>query len=498
MHKRYMSLWFPMLKTDWKTIRQPELAKVPFVFSTSEKNRLIISACNSVARSSGLHVGMRLADAKAILPDLCVQQDSEDRELKLLKAIGEWCIRYTPLVSLDLPDGLIFDCTGCTHLWGGEENYIREIKARFKSKGYTVRAAIADTIGAAWAMARFSKSTVIEPRSQKLAMSNLPPSALRLDDVTLDKLRKLGFRTIHSFSAIPKSNLRRRFGDLLLLRLMQAYGEVEENFKPLNVPEPYQERLAALEPIRTRVGIEIAIRELLNVMCNRLVGEGKGIRNAVLKTFRIDGKQQSIDIGTNQATCNVDHLFKLFEQKIETIRPALGIELFVLEVTLIGDADISQKSLWTGKTGLVDNGVLELLDKLAGKVGSKAIRRYLPQERYWPERSIKQTNDLKEIPQTYWPTDALRPTQLLSKPEVILVTAPIPDYPPMNFRYKDDLHIVKRADGPERIEREWWLDKGEHRDYYIVEDQHGKRYWLYRSGHYGADQTQWFLHGFFA
>lgn len=498
MHKRYMSLWFPMLKTDWKTIRQPELAKLPFVFSTSDKNRLIISACNPIALSRGLRVGMRLADAKAIIPDLRVQQDSADRETKLLTAIGEWCIRYTPLVALDLPDGLIFDCSGCTHLWGGEEQYINEVTARFKLKGYTVKAAIADTIGAAWAIARFSKNTIIAPNTHRNALSTLSPTALRLDDVILDKLRKLGFRTIQSFSSLPNSNLRRRFGDQLLLRMMQAYGEVEESFKPLHVPEPYHERLSSLEPIRTRVGIELAIQQLLRVMCCRLVDEGKGIRNAVFKTFRIDGKQQCIDIGTNQATCNISHLYKLFEQKIETIRPGLGIELFVLEATRVEDADVSQKSLWTGKTGLGDNGVLELLDKLAGKVGIRAIKRYLPQERYWPERSLKTTSDLKELPQTYWPTDATRPTQLLSVPELIQVTAPIPDYPPMNFRHNDNLHVVKRADGPERIEREWWLDKGEHRDYYIVENQHGKRYWVYRSGHYGAEQTQWFLHGFFA
>jgi protein ImuB len=107
------------------------------------------------------------------------------------------------------------------------------------------------------------------------------------------------------------------------------------------------------------------------------------------------------------------------------------------------------------------------------------------------------TKDPKELPQTLWRTDLQRPTQLLPKPELILVTAPIPDYPPMNFRYKETLHQVKRADGPERIEREWWLETGEHRDYYIVENQHGQRYWVYRSGHYGA-QPQWFLHGFFA
>lgn len=481
------------------TLRKPELGKQPLVFSKAEQNRLIISALNALAESEGLSVGMRIADAKAIFPQLKILEDSQGREQKLLSAIGEWCIRYTPLVALDLPDGLLFNCSGCTHLWGGEQGYLDEVVSRFKSKGYTARAAIADTVGAAWGMARFGATrNIVPPKEQKAVMASLPPVALRLDTQLLDKLQKLGFRRIGAFSTIPHGSLRRRFGDALLLRMMQAFGDVEEYIKPIKVPEPYHERLASLEPIRTRVGIEIALRKLLETLGVRLIGEGKGIRNAALVTYRIDGKMQRIEIGTNQATCHVEHLFKLFDLHLGNIKPGLGIELFVLEATRVEDIDVNQQAFWTGKTGLADNSVLELLDKLASKVGAAAINRYLPQERYWPERSIKATKDTKALPQTLWRTDLQRPTQLLPKPEIIQVTAPIPDYPPMNFRYKDTLHQVKRSDGPERIEREWWLERGEHRDYYVVEDQHGKRYWVYRSGHYGVEQTQWFIHGFFA
>ncbi|HEU4902126.1 MAG TPA: DNA polymerase Y family protein, partial [Flavisolibacter sp.] len=87
----------------------------------------------------------------------------------------------------------------------------------------------------------------------------------------------------------------------------------------------------------------------------------------------------------------------------------------------------------------------------------------------------------------------------LYPPERIDVTAPIPDYPPMLFRYKGTMHKIIKADGPERIEQEWWIQDGEHRDYYCVEDEEGRRYWLFRSGHYNEEKTPlWFLHGFFA
>jgi protein ImuB len=120
-----------------------------------------------------------------------------------------------------------------------------------------------------------------------------------------------------------------------------------------------------------------------------------------------------------------------------------------------------------------------------------------PDEHYWPERSIKQASSLQETTSTEWKVDRPRPMHLLATPQSIQVAAPVPDYPPMNFRYKNKLHKILKADGPERIEQEWWIQDGQHRDYYVVEDEEGCRYWLFRSGHYDEDY-EWFIHGFFA
>ncbi len=205
-----------------------------------------------------------------------------------------------------------------------------------------------------------------------------------------------------------------------------------------------------------------------------------------------------VEIGTNRPTHNVNHLFKLFEIKLPTIEPAMGIELFVLEAPMVEDHLPDQEKIWEGSVGLEDIRLSELLDRLANKVGVQAIHRYLPDEHFWPERSFKLTASLQEKATTTWREDKPRPLQLLSKPEPIEVTAPIPDYPPMLFRYKDKVHQVVKADGPERIEQEWWLQQGQHRDYYRVEDEEGNRYWLFRLGHYHDETFQWFLHGFFA
>jgi protein ImuB len=282
------------------------------------------------------------------------------------------------------------------------------------------------------------------------------------------------------------------------MRLDLALGREEEVVEPVQPPAPYQERLPCLEPIVTPTGIEIALRQLLGTLCLRLQQEQKGLRAAILKCYRVDGKVEQVDIGTNRPSYHVNHLFKLFEIKLSSIEPAMGIEVFILEAPNVEDHYAQQQKMWEDSGGLEDMRLSELIDRLAARTGMRAIHRYLPDEHYWPERSLKPALSIQEKLTTSWFADKLRPLQLLPIPERIEVTAPIPDYPPMLFRHKGKLHKILRADGPERIEQEWWLQQGKHRDYYSVEDEDGHRYWIFRSGHYDDETFQWYLHGFFA
>jgi protein ImuB len=500
MAKRFISIWFRYLKTDWFIRRDPTLKEIPFVLAAPDHGRMIVKAFNAVAKTHGIEQGMAVADARAILPSLEVKDDKPELSANLLKGIGEWCIRFTPLVSLDAPDGLLLDVSGCAHLWGGERQYLNEIQKRLKDFGYNVRVAMADTIGTAWAVARFERETLlIETGKQFAALLPLPARALRIQTEVRERLEKLGLRQVGNFMNMARPSLRRRFGENLLQRLDQALGSREEELKALQPLVAFQERLPCMEPIVTARGIEIALKRLLEPLCDRMQKEEKGLRVAVFKGYRVDGKTEQICIGTNRPSSNMEHLFKLFELKIESIEPALGIELFTLEAPKVEDMDILQEKLWKDKGGLADVELAELLDRIEGKMGAGHIQRYLPSDHYWPEASFKIASNITETKQSAWKVDRPRPLQILSRPEPIEVTAPIPDYPPMLFRYKGELHKIAKADGPERIEQEWWLQEGRHRDYYCVEDEDGRRYWLFRLGHYDVGKTyQWFIHGFFA
>lgn len=493
-----MALWFRHLMTDWFSVRQPALREVPFVLTLPDHNRIVITATNFKAEQFNIKPGMAAADAKAIVPDIKIMDDQPGKALKLLNALGEWCIRYTPLIAIDAPDGLLFDISGCAHLWGDERGYLKEIVRRLQSKGYDVRGAIADTAGAAWAVARFGRvSPIVEVGMQVDALLPLAPAALRLEQQALDRFKKLGFYTISNFISLKRSALRRRFGDAFLLRLDQALGNADEPLQYIHPIAPYQERLPSMEPIRTATGIELAIKTLLNGLCKRLYDEGMGLRTAILKCYRVDGKIISVDIGTNQPSHAAGHLFKLFELKISTIEPDLGIELFTLEAPKVEEVTPEQDALWTVEAGGLDqNSLVELLDKLATKIGSKNIRRYLPQESYYPERSIKRALSLSEKPASNWRNDSARPSLLLRRPEQVMVMHEVPDNPPMVFTYKNERHTIVRADDAERVEPEWWKRDRPHRDYYVIEDEQGRRYWVFRSG--SEKDASWYIHGFFA
>jgi len=489
------------------TIRRPALRDIAFVLAVPDHGRKVITGVNSIARNEGIDSGMAVADARVLYPTLEVIDEPPGLAARLLRALAVWCIRYSPVTAIDAPDGLLLETTGCDHLWGGEEAYLTQILYRLRANGYDVRGGMADTIGAAWAVARYSMSArgsgqgaSIVPRGQATAaMLELPPAALRLAPDLVDRLQKLGLIRIGPVVRIQRRALQRRLGPELLLRLDQAFGIEEEPLLPVQPVLPYHERLPCLEPIGTTGGVAIGLERLLDMLCGRLQRDGKGLREAVFKAWRIDGRLMQAQIGTNRGSNHAPHLFRLFEEKIRGFEPGPGIELFTIDAPKTEDVSPLQKTLWTGACGPDDPRLSELVDRISNKLGAGLIHRYLPAEHYWPERAYAPARGFDDAPASVWPSDRPRPIRLLSIPERIEVAAPIPDYPPMHFRHHNTLHKIVRADGPERIEQEWWIDRAQHRDYYVVEDETGARYWLFRSGHYTGDHSnQWYLHGFFS
>ncbi len=94
------------------------------------------------------------------------------------------------------------------------------------------------------------------------------------------------------------------------------------------------------------------------------------------------------------------------------------------------------------------------------------------------------------------------PQRLLDRPEAIAVVYATPEGLPRRFVWRRAVHDIARVEGPERIAPEWWREPSTSRlrDYYRVEDQAGRRYWIYREGVIGDGRggvPDWFIHGLF-
>jgi protein ImuB len=400
---------------------------------------------------------------------------------------------------MDLPDGIWIDVTGGAHLHGGERGLLRDLLGRLPG----ARAAVADTPAVAHAVARFGAGGVVPPGTR--AMDGLPIEALRLPPDVLAELRLLGFERVGQLAAAARAPLVRRFGALLALRLDQAAGTVFEPIVPVVPPALVQARLGFVEPLLTAEAFSTVIVRLLDTVCGDLERAGLGARRLDLLFERVDGSVQAIRIGTARPGRDARHLGRMLQDRLERVDPGLGVEAMRLVVAAADPVGFVQTV--SSLAGDASPDIAPLVDHLANRLGETQLYRVAPVESDVPERSVRRVPALSPgagRPAAHgWPADLPRPVRLLDPPQPIEAMALLPDHPPVAFTWRRVRHLVRRADGPERIAGEWWKRDREWysvRDYFRVEDETGRRFWLFRRGNGNDADTgdmHWFLHGVF-
>jgi protein ImuB len=540
-----LAVWLPHLATDrvWREAARhapTDAARTlspPLVLFAEARGGLRLVAVDRPAAALGLAPGLPLADARARVPELTALAADRAADRNLLVRLARWATRYTPHAALDGEDGLMLDIAGAAHLFGGEAALRRDLLARLARIGFTARAAIAETPGAAWALARFAPREAARAIAQsgraatQEALADLPVAALRLSPATLDTLARLGVRRIADVARLPRNGLAARFADEVGRRLDQALGMRPDPISPLLPAQAWVATLAFAEPIATAEAIAQALERLLAQLCTRLALAQRGARRLDFDCRRVDGTATGCAIATSAPTRDPQRLVRLFAEKLGTIAPGFGIESATLRARVVEAQAPAQIAFATGAThdaaGMADAvDLAPLVDRLANRLGPDAVTRLELTARHAPEAAQRASRDIAapsppEPPRAWrnpWTQAPTRPLRLLPKPEPIEVTAAIPDGPPLVFRWRRALHRVRRAEGPERLGAEWWLvyehrrtaaadDAGgvtqpvaDTRDYYRVESEDGRRFWLFRHGLWSAgDATpRWFLHGVFA
>ena len=445
-----------------------------------------------------------------------------EADLAALMRLARWAVRYTPLVALDGADGLWLDTTGCDHLHGGEAALLEDLSTRLGQAGRMARLALAGTPGGAHALARYgTKAIVIVPQDAAAlatALDPLPVESLRLtaeahgalrrtglDRIGLLRRHMMGLRTDqHPRGHAGRSALSRRIGTCVLRRLDQAMGIVAEPIAPIPAHATIAHRMSFAEPLATPEGAALATRQLVDCVSKSLEAAGEGAVRLDLLFAAPDQSMQAIRVGLSRPSRTSAHLMRLLQANLDQIDFERGTET----IHLIASATARLSLVQVDAAAPPEAAVSELIDSLTARLGQAAVWQGAASGRRFAELALKAMPPLASPPSAADCCRMPRPPRLLDPPRPIEVMALLPDCPPAQFIWRRQRHRIRVANGPERVVEPWWRCRATPdeaitpgvRDYYVVEDDAGRRFWLMRRGD-GIDprtgDLSWFLQGLF-
>jgi len=482
----------------------------PLVLVEKDRGALRLADCDKRAVALGLTRGLTLADARARIPELTVVEADPAADQRLIEWLAALCDRFTPLVALDPPHGLVLDITGCAHLFGGEAALRQRLGLGMRRLGLTLFASIAGTPQAARALSRFGDCAVSRPGEDEQRTLPLPVAALEALPETVIALSRAGLKTLGDLAGRPSHTLAARFGEGLVTRLRRILGHEDARITPVRPPPDCVVERHFPDPLQDTDGLEAIVARLLGEAGRLLEARGEGGRAFEISFFRSDGAVRRLALETGRPSRDTAAILRLYRERIDSLAdpldPGFGFDAIRLGVLVCEPLGTPQASL-DGRA-VEEEAVADLVDRLVARFGRERVLRFVAQDSHQPEREAALVpvasgkSDAAPWPISQPDEPPARPLQLFEPPQPVETLAEVPDGPPLRFRWRRVLHEIARAEGPERIAPDWWRDgPGEHtRDYYRVEDAQGRRFWLFRAGLYGRETTapRWYLHGLFA
>jgi protein ImuB len=551
--RRILSLWFPRLAAERLQRAERRALPLPLAVVADQNGAQVLTALTAEAEAAGLSRGMGLRDATAICPALVTRPADPLAEAAFLATLRRWAGRFSPWVAEEPPDSLVIDLTGCAHLFGGEMGLLAEVEADCARLGLTLRAGLADTPGAAWALARYAGRQAEPPRSgddiaadaratrsraarrrgwerggdapgqgpartplpqgvtaapgqTRAAIGGLPLAALRLPPDTVEGLSRLGLRRVEDLALVPRAPLVRRFGRQVMRRLDQALGHEAEPVGPAREDLHFAARLTLPDPIGLLEDVQAGVDRILPVLCARLAAQGHGARRLRLEAFRCDGRVERAEVGFARPAADPATMQGLIALKLPGLDAGPGIDRLRIEAT-------QTEPLHQGRHPgpRLDGGTAagprtaalaleDLIGRLGARLGMESVTRLHPADTHIPEKSAQVQMAAWSAPAPApWPAPRAPRPLLLFRPEA--VEAPESPALPDRFRWRRRDLTVARATGPERLAPEWWLDdpawRSGPRDYWRVQTAEGDRLWLFYA--HGAEMSGgWFCQGSFA
>ena len=522
---------------------------VPFAVVRDTGQMQVLSSLNLAAEGQGLSRGQPLRDACAMYPDLITRLQNPLMEARFLISLRRWAGKFSPWVAEEPPNALVVDLTGCAHLFGGEEPLIQQLEQDCHDLGLSVHIGIADTKGAAWALARYSGQPlgmvrtgdaidqeahatraravkrrnweqggvpprlaphrsgagwIAAPGHTRQALAPLPIEALRLEDHVITSLNRLGIRRVEDLINQPRASIARRFGKGTVYRMDQALGVTPEPVAPADRDMHFACRLTLPDPIGLEDDVLAALDRLLPRMSVNLKSKGQGARVLRLEAYRTDHTMEWVDVRLARPSWDGDRMRPLLAMKVPEIDAGFGIDVLRLIAVQVEpvydhqhkghvDAGAAATTRLNSNTNLDD-----LLGKIGARIGLDVITRLHPGSSHIPEKSAQTFAAAWSQPEMEWPK-RLRPRPLIHFPPEPVTALEVPQVP-TTFKWRGQLHELATAHGPERIAPEWWLAERDWRtgtrDYWQVVTKAGDRLWMYFA-HGAAGLPGWFCQGRF-
>ncbi len=543
------------------------------LYEARAKGGLKVVACSNIAASAGVRRNMPLAEALVLVEGNArshrsdIESEISSRMLvevhdtigdrQALEELAVWCQQFSPMVSLEdapRPDSLLLDLTGIGPLFGGEAALVNRIEQAFAERRLTSRIAIAETIGAAWALAHYAESRKSEignrhqdaaapsqssrrlrfnnqaPQQRRLLvdLTSLPVAALRLAAETVARLEELGIDRIEQLLQLPRETLSSRFGFELLLRLDQAMGLVPEAVVTHKPPPEFEVEWLLEHATDRQEMLDFVLESLVARLAHQLAARREGVLRLEggfdlqpgLSPFSMPAEKRGtappcvrFSVGLFRASAAPEHLLGLVRLRLEKLRLPAAVTAIRLTAAATGPLEMEQHALFVEKRDRASpRHLAALVDRLASRLGRNAVLQpqlladaqpehacqYLPLAGRGRESVSQKTRSrgspsrIRESRRDSSTCSPLRPLQLID-PVPLQVIAVVPEGPPICFRAAGCEQRVVNVWGPERIETGWWRKRGVRRDYYRVETHTGQRFWLFRRL---ADQ-RWFWHGVF-
>jgi protein ImuB len=494
----------PTVRNLWLCIRFPELAlhavasphNIPAAVFTDEQGRALVYACNVKAEEVGITRGMSVNAALALLPALDIRQRQLAAEERLLQALANWALNYTPVVSVDITGMLLLEIRGSLHLFGGIHSLRIRLSSELRSWGHCIVMASAPMAKAARWLARANvpvDCTALYELSG--ALRNLPLACLDWPVSVQQQLLQMGVRSLGDCMRLPRDGFARRIGRVYLQDLDQGFGRYPELLHYYRSPETFHTRLELVADILTVDDIWPAMEELFDRLSVFLRQRQMGAQQLDVQFFHHGRDPTAFAITVREICTSITHLSALCRLQLDRLIipapvTALSLRASIAVVQNASADDLLRKIPLGAVVGELDKvsyeRVIRFIEQLRARLGSQRVYGLNVVAEHRPEYAWAKAEPCSKHMSPV-------PGELINRSRPLWLHAQ-----PLRLKARCNEPVQHGGVIPlgdvERIESGWWDGRDIRRDYYKAVNHRGIRLWIYRD----CRNSGWYLHGLFA